>query len=124
MLSALEMEAVGGSKYQRWTARERFQSNWEHTLICFCSESCHTYRRQNHHHNYTFYVTLLLPAQVCKLFTYSSTILNDLDSSVNNPDMKYSPLVAGDRVDLDNHCSEMRLTESKEEVFSLPTVDL
>lgn len=60
MLSALEMEAVGGSKYQRWTARERFQSNWEHTLICFCSESCHTYRRQNHHHKYIFYVTLLL----------------------------------------------------------------
>lgn len=44
MLSALEMEAAGGSKYQRWIARERFQSNWEQTLICFCSESCHTCR--------------------------------------------------------------------------------
>lgn len=77
MLSALEMEAVGGSKYQRWTARERFQSNWEHTLICFCSESCHTCRRQNHHHSYTVCCYLVI-AQVCKLFTYSSNILNDL----------------------------------------------
>lgn len=86
MLSAVEMEAVGGSKYQRWTARERFQSNWEHTLICFCSESCHTCRRQNHQHSYVCY---LVTAQVYKLLTYSSNILNDLDGSVNDPDVKY-----------------------------------
>lgn len=89
MLSALEMEAVGGSKYQRWTARERFQSNWEHTLICFCSESCHTCRWQNHIHSYKLHLPCYCPGlQVIHLFIY---ILNNLNNSVNNPEIKYSP---------------------------------
>jgi hypothetical protein len=70
MLRALEMEAVGGSKYQRWIASVRFQSSWEQTLICFCSESCHTCRRQEHYHVNFRLPWLLLP--VYKLFTYIS----------------------------------------------------
>lgn len=46
MARAWEIEAVGGSRYQRWTAMQRFQSRCKHTLMLTLSESCHTWRNK------------------------------------------------------------------------------